>query len=57
MGVIKRKRSSLADNDIEIDSDGHKSRVRQTSVGPSQLALQTQGTHALDRFNYLILDP
>lgn len=47
----------MADDDIESDSDGHKSRVRQTSVGPSQLALQTQGAHVLDRFNYLMLDP
>lgn len=42
MGVIKRKRSSLVDDDIDSESsDGHKSRVRETSVGTSQLEFGT----------------
>lgn len=57
MGVIKRKRLSLADDDIDSDSDGHKSRVRLTSVGPSRLEFGTQWTDALDRFSYLMLGP
>lgn len=58
MGVIKRKRSSLVDDDIDSDSDGHKSRVRQTSVRPSQLEFGTTlGTDASDRFNSLMLGP
>lgn len=57
MGVIKRKRPSLVDDDIDSDLDGHKSRVRQTSVRPSQLEFGTLGTDASDRFNYLMLGP
>lgn len=47
----------MVDDDIDSDSDGHKSRVCQTSVGSSQLELGSQGTDASDRFNYLLLGP